>query len=277
MYGTDAQKTQAFGNPPAAGAEGWDNDWDHGVYGWAIPQAYGIVGCGDLSVNVGHFYTRMGYEVIPATGNFFFSHSLTMFNTEPFTHTGAIADYKVNDRLSAFGGWVAGWDTGFDRFDRGSSFTGGFAHQLTDDVKFSYGNVVGDFGRRGENGWMHTLILDVKLTEKWQWVSHGDILRIEDASFDGGHLGDDATAWVNYLFYTHNNCWKFGVRHEWWKGNLPVPPYDDPSFGSHQVLTYGVNYKPHANFVIRPEMRHHWSPATDIRSDKFAVDAIFTW
>lgn len=34
VYGTDAQKTQAFGG------NGWDNDWDYGVYGLAIPQLY---------------------------------------------------------------------------------------------------------------------------------------------------------------------------------------------------------------------------------------------
>src|SRR5262249_6720275 len=67
MYGTDAQKTQAFGNPPAAGAQGWDNDFDNGVYGWAIPQAYGVIGYQDLTVKIGHMYTYMGYEVIPAT------------------------------------------------------------------------------------------------------------------------------------------------------------------------------------------------------------------
>ncbi len=38
MYGTDAQKTQAFGNDN----DTWDAaaSYDHGVYGWALPQAY---------------------------------------------------------------------------------------------------------------------------------------------------------------------------------------------------------------------------------------------
>ena len=65
---------------------------DHGPYGWAMPQAYFEVAYGNWSVKAGHFYTIVGYEVIPATGNFFYSHSLTMFNTEPFTHTGVLAD-----------------------------------------------------------------------------------------------------------------------------------------------------------------------------------------
>jgi hypothetical protein len=276
VYGTDAQKTQAFGNPPPAGAEGWDNDWDNGVYGWAIPQAYGMVGCGDLTVKIGHMYTYNGYEVIPATGNFFFTHALTMFNSEPFTHTGTMAEYKANDDLTIMAGWMLGWDTGYDRFEDGSMWHGGFSYQITEDVKLVYISCAGDFGRRGKDAYMQTLILDTKLREDWQWVLQSDILRIDEA-FDGTPLGDDATSIVNYLFYTLNDCWKLGVRFEWWKGNLPAPPYPDPAFGSHYEVTYGVNYKPHANFVIRPEMRHDWSPATDIRRDTFAVDAIFTW
>ena len=76
VYGTDAQKTQAFGNP-GAGVRGFgtfDASLDHGEYGWAIPQAYAEVAVGDLSVKVGHFFTPIGYEVIPVTGNFFRSH-----------------------------------------------------------------------------------------------------------------------------------------------------------------------------------------------------------
>ena len=64
MYGTDAQKTQAFGQN-----RGWDTDWDHGVYGWALPQAYVELASGDFSVIAGHFYTIVGYEVVPAPDN----------------------------------------------------------------------------------------------------------------------------------------------------------------------------------------------------------------
>src|SRR5690606_10530387 len=75
IYGTDAQKTQAFGNPPGV----WDEDWDFGEYGWAIPQLYGEVAYGDFSVKIGKFFTIMGYEAITAPDNFFYSHALTMF------------------------------------------------------------------------------------------------------------------------------------------------------------------------------------------------------
>jgi hypothetical protein len=121
---------------------------------------------------------------------------------------------------------------------------------------------------------MHSLILDITVCEKWNYVIQNDYLRIESAP-DGTQLGDDDVGIVQYLFYTCNDCWKFGVRGEWW--------HNDGD--SHNVLTYGFNYRPHANLVIRPEMRHHWSnvvdPADpnggDLREDIFAVDAILTY
>ena len=47
-----------------------------------------------------------------------------------------------------------------------------------------------------------------------------------------------------YLFYTMNDCWKFGGRMEWWKSNTVTG--EETSF---YELTGGVNYQPHANVV----------------------------
>ena len=133
LYGTDAQKTQAFGNP--GNPNGWDNDWDNGRYGWAIPQLYGEIAVGNLSVIAGHFFTIVGYEVIPGPDNFFFSHSFTKFNAEPFTHTGALATYTANDYITLYGGYTFGWNTGFRQYSNGgfgptedgNNFLGGFS------------------------------------------------------------------------------------------------------------------------------------------------------
>ena len=64
MYGTDGYDTQAFGNDPGE----WDfqNGFDHGRYAFAIPQLYGVLEKGDLSIKFGHFFTLVGYEVVPA-------------------------------------------------------------------------------------------------------------------------------------------------------------------------------------------------------------------
>ena len=144
MYGTDAQKTQAFGNP---GGE-WDNSWDHGVYGWAIPQLYGEVAMGDFSVKVGHFFTLVGYEVVTAPDNFFYSHALTMFNSEPFTHTGVLTTYKGIDGITLYNGWTAGWDTGFTNALGGSNYLGGVGLELSESLTVTYILTAGNFGLR---------------------------------------------------------------------------------------------------------------------------------
>ena len=50
--------------------------WNDEFYGLAIPQAYVEVGRTDLSLKVGHFYSIIGYEGLPAVGNFFYSQGL---------------------------------------------------------------------------------------------------------------------------------------------------------------------------------------------------------
>ncbi|MEZ6108905.1 MAG: outer membrane beta-barrel protein, partial [Pirellulaceae bacterium] len=90
MFGADGPDTQAFGDGS------WDFGWNTNAnYGSAIPQLYAEVAYNNLSVKAGHFYTTIGYEVVPATGNFFYSHAYTMNYGEPFTHTGFLGEYSA--------------------------------------------------------------------------------------------------------------------------------------------------------------------------------------
>ncbi|HSG71465.1 MAG TPA: outer membrane beta-barrel protein, partial [Planctomycetaceae bacterium] len=161
MYGLDADDTVAFG-----ASNSFDNrgNFNHGIYGFAIPQLYGEVAYGDWSMKAGHFFTPIGYEVVAATGNFFYSHAYTHFNNEPFTHTGVLSTYKASDNITLFNGWSLGWDTGFDRYDDGNNFIGGASIGMGDNVTMTFVNTIGDFGWRGE-GYMHSIIFDVALTD----------------------------------------------------------------------------------------------------------------
>ncbi|TWT96964.1 hypothetical protein Pla108_27410 [Botrimarina colliarenosi] len=283
MYGTDAVKTQAFGND----AGEWDylNGWDRGGgYGWAMPQLYGEVAWSDWSVKFGHFFTLVGYEVVTAPDNFFYSHAYTMFNSEPFTHTGAIATYSGFDNLEVYAGWTAGWDTGFDDFNGGSNFLGGFSTNLTDDVAFTYITTAGNFGKRStgaanavSDSYSHSIVVDFALSDKLNYVFQSDLVSIDSQN---GAIGANDQVGINqYLFYTMNDCWGAGARLEWWKTD---------GF-SYQEMTYGLNYRPHANVVIRPEIRYDWTAsdaaannvgfanAEEFNSAKFGMDVIFTF
>lgn len=272
VYGVDAQKTQAFGNSGGT----WDVTFDNGYYGWAIPQAYGEVAYGDWSVKVGHFFTPLGYEVIPAVGNFFYSHSLTLFNSEPFTHTGVLGTYKGYDDVTLYAGWTLGWDTGFDQDYSGSNWLGGATLQVTDDISFTYLATAGNFGYRsaGEDAYSHSIVALVTLTDRLDYVFQSDAVDsgglYGDADFDNYDYG------VNqYLFYTLNDCWKAGARMEWWKSNQVTG-----EMASFYEVTGGLNYRPHANLVIRPEVRYDWSPTElvpDYNREMFGIDAILAF
>ncbi len=269
VYGVDAPDTQAFGNTVdgAGNPRGYDTGWDHGIYGWAMPQLYGEIASENLSIRMGHFYTKHGYEVVPAPDNFFYSHAFTFFNSEPFTHTGVLATYKVSDNIEAFGGWVLGWDTAFDQFDDGNMYLGGATVSLNDDVTVYTTSAIGDFGWRGSDGYLQSLVIEMQLTEKLEWVVASDVLRVDST-------GEDNVGINQYLFYTVNDCLKLGTRIEWWRTDPLVR-----GFGNVSVYeaTWGLNYKPHANLVVRPEIRQEWSPGVDFDQTIFGFDVIATF
>jgi hypothetical protein len=265
IYGIDAKKTQAFGNPDDA----WDNGWDFGDpatpgnYGWAAPQAYIEVAVGDLSIKAGHFFTLVGYEVVPATGNFFYSHALTMFNSEPFTHTGVLATYTGFEGVTLYNGWTAGWDTGFDNANGGSNYLGGFSVDLLDAVNLTYINTYGNFGLRdggGDDSYSHSVVLNTSLTDKLTYVFQTDFLRTDN--FDEDDLGIN-----QYLIYQYNDIIGLGTRAEWWKNDGT----------SNYAVTSGVNVKLLGNLIMRPEVRKDWVPATGFDEDMVGCDMILTY
>ncbi len=277
VYGTDGPDTQAFGGLPGD----WDNPWDYGnAYGAALPQLYAEVGKGDLSVKLGHFYTIVGYEVVPATGNFFYSHAHTMVRAEPFTHSGALLTYTGMENMTVWGGWTAGWDTGFSN-NGGDLFLGGFSYEHCSGTTLTYALTAGDFGYNNgndsdTNGYSHSFIVDVPLTDRLNYVFQSDYVD-NDLWVDGAVNNNTFIVGANnYLFYTVNDCLKAGVRAEWFKID-----------GAGEVLstTLGLNYTPCANVTIRPEVRFddykpgYLFPNAAVASDStiWGVDAIITY
>jgi hypothetical protein len=100
-----------------------------------------------------------------------------------------------------------------------------------------------------------------------------------------------------YLFYTINDCWKAGLRFEWFRdddgarvvGVGDGNPATGPFVGDFYEITMGLNWTPRANWNIRPELRWDWfdpdadtvgAPFNDNNSNSqftAAVDVIFTY
>lgn len=269
LYGTDARFTTQ-GN--------FDNnlvvDSSSGFYKLAFPQVYAElfapVGNG-LTTKIGHFYTIIGNEVVTAPDNFFYSHAYTMQYGEPFTHTGILMSYPVNNNISLTGGVVSGWDT---FFQQPANFLGGVTY-TTDDEKTSVAvsyiagdSIVAD--RADNNGQqvtdhlsMYSIVLNHDFTDELHYMLQHDFGVQENVE----NSGSDAK-WYGihqYLTYDVNDQLATGLRFEWFRdedgarvggigrGNA-MPGGENHYF----AVTAGVNYSPLSWLMLRPEIRYDW-------------------
>lgn len=272
LFGTDARLFQGFRAPGT-----WDTTWGKtgADYAWAMPQLYGEVATGNFRTKIGHFGTLLGYELMQAPDNFFYSYG-QVWGTEPITHTGVLTSYEGFENLTISGGWVAGWDTGFANPDDASMFLGSVGADVTDWLTLTYTVVGGSWGT-GEDTYFHTILADVALTENLNYVFQNDL---------GTDYGGDETqpGWrsggiANYLFYTINDCWAVGTRLEWAYAGQPGAEDDV------WALTTGLNWTPCENIKVRPELRYDWAQGATapynggLAKDQWGggVDLIVTW
>ncbi len=253
MFGTDADNTQA---------SGWDNrilDKEFNNYDIAFPQAYAEIyapiGNG-LTAKIGHFYTNIGYEVVPAPDNFFYSHAYTMLYAEPFTHSGVMLTYQVNDNITVSGGAVTGWDN-FDQNGGDWSFLGG-ASWTSDDERtaVAVSLITGENGDDsvGQNTTMYSIVLSHDINDKLHYVFQHDFGVTED----GAAPGDDSDWYgINqYLTYDINDKLAAGLRAEWFSDSDGRVA----GFGAnYYAVSAGVNYSPVSWLKFRPEVRYDWA------------------
>ncbi|MBA64019.1 MAG: hypothetical protein CMJ76_16815 [Planctomycetaceae bacterium] len=257
VYGRHAEETAAFSNPNFGQAGDWDTEDDD----WAMPQLYLTGHLGDWDITLGKFYTLVGYEVVQANGNFFYSHAKTMNNSEPFTHTGVLASKTTESGMDLTIGWTAGWDTGFD--SNGSNGILALGKSIGDNIGLNYVTTFGDISET-ENGYSHSIVMDITLGERMSYVFQSDYVDTNQRYQIG----------VNqYVFYTVSDDVALGARLEWWRDG------SSPGQDSEYSFTTGVNWRPQSSFdlVVRPEVRIDWDDQTDNTETIFGVDAILSY
>jgi hypothetical protein len=314
LYGTDYIYTTARGldgflnnqtnySGTIVGAPSWPSTMD---YGLAMPQLYGEVGAGNHVVKFGHFYTIIGYEVVPAVGNFFYTHAYTMQYGEPFTHTGILDTWKANDQMTVYAGITNGWDnfsdpitsvpianTTYPGYNSNAAFLGGVSFKSSDEkqaltMTTSSGNepILGGgpgatnlVGNRSLLSTVYTNELSDKVTyvfqndNGWQFNAGNYALPTNNETQPG------TAQWYGinqYLFYTFNDKWVGGARLEWFRDNNGYRVYSSGIRnywagrgygtgyqGNFWQMTWGLNYKPNRNIVIRPELRYDWYTPDD--------------
>ena len=146
-----------------------------------MPQLYGEVAYNDLKVKIGHFYTPIGYEVVQAPQNFFYSHSYSHTFGEPFTHTGFLGDYAYNEKVHFYGGWVNGWDEGFADATTAPCFSAA-SSELSEKATLAWYVSTGRLGSgdafagaASGDLYYNCFIFTYKLTEKWNYVLEHDL------------------------------------------------------------------------------------------------------
>jgi hypothetical protein len=265
LYGTDSRFLIS---------DGLDDDWGdtHRFYGAAMPQLYLDVAYNDLTIRMGRFYSILGYESPMAPENFFYSHTYARQYGEPFTHTGLLAMYDLNECLSIAGGFDRGWNNWEDN-NGDLSFIGRTTWTSCDRcTSISFGITTGNEDDAGlNNRTAYSLVFTRQLTNRLHWVLEHAAGWEENVTTQ---LGTSDAEWYgisSYLFYELNPCWSFGLRYEWFadddgarvdhRNGAGGPPagmlYNGVPYQWND-LALGLNWTPNANVTLRSEVRWDW-------------------
>jgi len=281
LYGTDHRFTTATGLETNGDfTQNWNGN--NRFYGLAMPQFYAEIAYNNTKTKIGHFYSPVGYFVVPATGNFFNTMPYTFQYGEPFTHTGFLTTWAATDKLTLGAGFVKGWDN----FDHklhshggylgtlGYTFEGGasinIVHVITQEPSFVASATNGGFSQR----FLQTFVFQKPITDKLTYVMHSDYGRQLNTTAAG-----NTAEWYGanqYLFYQMNDCWAWGVNFEWFRdddgvrvgtltantgnGSTRSAPLGAPGgfAGDFYQLTVGPKWTPTANLTVRPNARWDW-------------------
>lgn len=293
---------------------GYDANWNHMVgvlnnafpnpyfAGWDPAQFYGevhlpILTEGGVDVKFGRWYTLHGYEVVPATGRPLLSVPYMFNYGQPFTHSGLMTTWHVNDQLNVYNGAITGWDRFFNA-DYKWGYMGGYAWTSKDE-KFNitgiYSITHGQFPsffnentpsypwgqawagyRPGQNNiyyqgsWRNffTTVASYKWNDKLTQIVESD-QGFENSVAGIGPTGQagyvpDNTPAKNVTWFSFGN-WYLYEFNEKLTGVWRSEVFWDPSGGrtgvqnNYYAQTLGLIYKPYDWLWIRPEVRYDWS------------------
>lgn len=259
--------------------------WNGQFYGLALPQLYAEVGNQALALKLGHFYSPLGYEVLPATGNFFYTHSYSYQFGQPFTHWGGVLHSQVSKTVSAYAGLVNGWDTFTGRRNNLNLLAGVKYEDASGLWWTSFGLVTGEElsnpaglpgitaadGNRSRYSFLFGLTPG-GACGRWEYVFH-HYYGFQENGTAAGFLA----RWYGidqYLYYRATDKLRVGGRFEWFRdedgtrvgvNGRAANPNRPPLPGNYFALTGGLNYSPVCNFTIRPEVRMDFTSDTNRR------------
>jgi hypothetical protein len=281
LFGIDHNLAQSRGfETDRNGGKRWNGQY----YGLALPQLYAEVGSDVLGLKLGHFYSPIGYEQLPATGNFFYTHSYSYQFGQPFTHWGGMLHSQVTKTVSAYFGLVNGWDTFHGRRNNLNVLAGAKHEDASGLWWTSFGLVTGEelsnpaglpgIAAADGNRSRYSFLIGVTpggANGRWEYVFHHYYGFQENGTANGNRA-----RWYGidqYLYYRATDKLRGGGRFEWFRDedgtrvglNRAANPNKAPLPGNYFALTGGLNYTPVNNFTVRPELRMDFTSDTTRR------------
>lgn len=221
-----------------------------------LQQAYvslnAPLGISGLSLNIGKFATLLGYEVIQSKDNFNTSRSFLFGYAIPFTHTGILASYVLNDTLDFNLGVVNGWDNVKDNNDA-KTVLGRVGITPYEDLSIG---ITGIYGAEQDNSNGNKRgVVDVVAT--WEATDKLTLGLNYDYGYeeDGISEGQSAIWWGKavYAHYQLMDKWALAARVELFDDE------DGARTGTAQQLweiTMTNDYNLYDNLLLRLEYRH---------------------
>jgi hypothetical protein len=283
IYGSDARYIHSNGMNfygSAAPQLSPENQFD-------VVQAYADValpvGTG-LTIRAGKFVTLLGYETINPTTNSLYSHSYMFGYAIPFTNTGVLGMYNINDKLSVTGGITRGWDQSLKDNNGQVDYTGQVKYVFNEKLTGYMNAITGPEEATG-NAWRTVFDWIAVYTASEHLSLAGNVdLGIEPF---GGPTGQSAQWYGTALYggYKINDYFTPNIRGEWF-----ADPQGARGLGGNLYeVTFGVTIHPMpastigSNLVVRPELRYDYSDEGifdgGTQNDQWtvAVDAFFTF
>lgn len=248
------------------------------------------VGSG-LNIRVGKFVTLMGAETINPNTNLFYSHSYLFGYAIPFTHTGVMGTYNLNDAWSIDLGVSRGWEQSLEDNNGDAIDVFGRATWTIDAKKATklFVTAIGGPERAGNTDdyrYVIDVVFTTKLADQLTLTINGDYGWEEN----GGANGEDGSWYgvAGYLMYQINEMLCVNVRAEW---------FEDPdgarglgTTGSVYEVSLGLDIHPFASnrnlagLRLRPEIRYDYASDglfgnSGDKHDQFTfgMDAIFAF
>lgn len=290
MWGGDARFIHSTGLFDHQGpTDGPDEQFD-------LTQAYIDVAPGvqGLRIRAGKFVTPAGYETINPTTTPLYSRGLLFTYLLPFTHTGVVGSYAINDSWTLDLGIIRGWDDALEDKNDNLSYMGRAAYTFADKKQAIYTTVIVGSEFAEDNTTTRSLVdvvYTIAYSDQTTFALQGDFLWETDQDSRFGESDEDgyAAGLGGWASHTYSQYVQINGRLEYlYDGQgFRFPTGTNGEGNNVYSAALGLTITPFptdnlgSNLKIRPELRYDYADQAVFGGDNnqltFALEGYFTF